>query len=498
LFSRGNGKIGSLLSEIVPYITFDSFNYKLSSGFIRGELIMKKDIFLSKYSKKFKNARNLVAGQISKKKIDENILKDIYFIPYELINSDFLNFRPGIQLSKIYKKNNKNFKWIEISICELSFDFLLNVLKKWNEEIPFEIDGIVVQSNIEYKSISKGNPKNSFAFKNNFFSEEIIVKVIDVSWELSKWGAFKPVVHIEPTQISGVVVRRITGHNAKNIKNKAIGKDALVKIVRSGNVIPHIIKTIKPAVFLNFPDGIWKGVDIYKKNFEQYNPEIEIKWLTSLFKKLDVKYLGSKTVEKMFYECNLKTFFEMINCDLVNLILSFQKLSSERILNSLIELKSRPIFASVLISGFGIFGKNIGEKRVSNLLKIVGHKNVPSIDTIQNIDGFANTIATQIFENFDRMLDLIDECKENGLNVIWDDDCNNNENKSKKKICISGFRDKKFEEIFIVLPQISKNIDFLVVLDKNSTTSKVKKAKMLNIKIITYEECCIENKIQNN
>ena len=490
MFSRGNGKIGSLLSEIVPFISFDS---TVLNDFLRGELVMKKEVFFSKYSKNFKNARNLVSGQISKKKIDENILEDLYFMPFESINLNSKNLCPSVQLSQMYNKLNENFKWIEVPISQLSFDFLLNILKKWTNEIPFEIDGIVIQSNIEYNNIYNGNPKNSFAFKNNFFSEEIIVKVVDVSWDLSKWGAFKPIVHIEPTQIGGVVVKKITGHNAKNIKNKSIGKDALVKIVRSGNVIPHIIETIQPAVFLNFPFGTWNGVDICK---DFYDDKIEIKFLVNLFKKLNVKYISNKTIEKMFFQCHLKTFFQIINCDYASLTLIFQHLSSIRILNSLKELKEKPIFASVLISGFGIFGKNIAEKRVKNLLQIVGHINLPSIEVIQDIEGFANIIAKQIVENFEKMVELINECKQNGLNVIWDDEENKNE--TKKRICISGFRNKKFEDFFIIEPQISKNTDFLVVLNKNSTTIKIKKAKMLNIKIITFEECCLENKILIN
>jgi len=100
LYTRGDGEFGSNISHLSPYIKhIPKSNYSLT---VRGELIMRKDIFDKKYSKTFANARNMVSGIINSKTIKEEA-NDIEFVAYEIINND--NLITALEQFNLLKNN---------------------------------------------------------------------------------------------------------------------------------------------------------------------------------------------------------------------------------------------------------------------------------------------------------------------------------------------------------------------------------------------------------
>ena len=99
LFTRGDGTIGSNISHLVPFLS--SLPKFKSSLVIRGELIMSKEIFNSKYSSSYSNSRNLVSGIVNSTiNIKEDIANDIDFVAYEIID-DYNVLKPSEQLEKL-------------------------------------------------------------------------------------------------------------------------------------------------------------------------------------------------------------------------------------------------------------------------------------------------------------------------------------------------------------------------------------------------------------
>ena len=90
------------------------------------------------------------------------------------------------------------------------------------------------------------NPDHAFAFKMMLSEQVAEAKVVDVIWTPSKDGYLKPRVQIEPIKLSGVTIEYATGKNAQFIEKNRIGVGAVIQIVRSGDVIPDIIKIVKP------------------------------------------------------------------------------------------------------------------------------------------------------------------------------------------------------------------------------------------------------------
>ena len=84
LFTRGNGKYGQDVSHLAPYLKIPHIPY----ASVRGELLIKKQHLIKKYSKNFANARNFVSGVVNAKNVNVNMIKDLDFVAYELIEPE--------------------------------------------------------------------------------------------------------------------------------------------------------------------------------------------------------------------------------------------------------------------------------------------------------------------------------------------------------------------------------------------------------------------------
>lgn len=514
MYTRGDGTSGSSLTHIIPYINKE-YNDPLSlnpEDYIRGELIMKNSIFNTYYAKDFKNPRNLIAGQVSRKTLNKEILQHINFVPYEWIDKKFVNISPIEQLSYLHGPpgilNSSGFIWLKLETTALSFRLLNEILDDWNLKIPYDIDGLVVAPGIAYASIKSGNPPLTIAFKKNADAEDesSVAKVVKVVWEISKWENYIPVIHIEPTSLGGVIVSKVSGHNARNIIDKKIGIGAVVRVVRSGKVIPHIVQVITPSDNICLPEGTWNGVNLRVPKRSSADAPTQtlsqIKTLTDLLLKLGVKNISLKTVEKLYTACKLTDFFKLINCTSADLsaVFAVNSKTNRMILEEFQKLKNRPLPLHILVAASGVLGQSMGTEKTKLLLASVGYSRVPTIAELVQIPGLGEKTARDIIDHFVEMQRFIEQCKENKLHIIIDNDTpqlppllggqtkRSNEISTKPIICLSGFRDESLKQFFIVKDSLTRDVQFLVVKSKNEETTKTIKAGKLGIPILTLPE----------
>ena len=85
-------------------------------------------------------------------------------------------------------------------------------------------------------------------------------KVVDIIWTPSKDGYLKPKIRIEPISLGGVKIEYATAFNAAFVETNKLGIGALVQLVRSGDVIPYIMKVSMPAENIKMPNEkyVWK------------------------------------------------------------------------------------------------------------------------------------------------------------------------------------------------------------------------------------------------
>tara|TARA_Y100000385_G_scaffold151195_1_gene156730 strand:- start:1121 stop:3040 length:1920 start_codon:yes stop_codon:yes gene_type:complete len=496
LYTRGDGIVGADISYLAPY--FDSIPKNIGniSLNIRGELIMPIDIFNKKYSKEYSNPRNMVAGRIGGKKIRDGI-RDIKFIAYEIVDDGMLD-KPSDQISKLKKLG---FETVNYSLIKkIDILTLMEILVSRKNNNIFEIDGLIIQANKNYERNVDGNPKYAFAFKMRLSDNIKETKVIEVLWNISKWGQLKPRIEINPVNLGGVKISYTTGFNGKYVYENNIGEGAIIKITRSGDVIPYIVEVVQQAEHPYMPDIPWKWndtkVDIITEDFGEM---MCIKLIHSFFEKLGIKHLGEKTIQKM-YENGLDTIIKIISADKerIESVDGIASKGAERIYEGiqkgLVNLQVPNVLGASGIFGFGMGTKKINRlfqeyPNILNEYKFISREILT--ENILKIEGFSDKTTKNIVKNIEWADKFI---KVFGNFANFEEKNIINDSMKNIKVVFSGFRDKKLAEDVVerggkVVSSISKNTTLLIVSNKNEqNTDKVKKAKELNIGILSKEE----------
>lgn len=265
LFTRGDGKVGQDISHFIPYLRLPQ---KKGGVVIRGELIIPKSVFHVKYKDLFANPRNMVAGILNQKTIS-NAIADVHFVAYELIVPT--GVKPSEQLAFLQGLENVECVFYK-KASSLSNELLSSLLIDWRANYSYEIDGVIVTQDSIIKERKEGNPEHAVAFKMVLSEQVAEAKVVDVIWTPSKDGYLKPRIQIEPVHLGGVRIEYATGFNGAFVLENGIGIGAVVELVRSGDVIPHIRQVVTAASIVKMPDVpfVWNAthVDVLLENVE--------------------------------------------------------------------------------------------------------------------------------------------------------------------------------------------------------------------------------------
>lgn len=512
LYTRGDGYEGLDISSYIEYIPTLK-NVKIPNDYaVRGELIMTKKNF-KKYEDKMANARNMVSGVILSKKIDPNIVSDIDFIAYELVCPWIIS---QTEQFKILKDLGFNTVFNEPNI-DIDFSNLSYILSNRKNMSDYEIDGIIVSSDILPSKRSSGsNPDYAFAFKDASLSYTANVEVLNVEWSVSKDNYIKPKLNIVPTKLSGVVISNVTAFNAKFVKDNILGPGAVIELIRSGDVIPHIQKVIKPSKTgkAQFPDMEYKwtdtGVDIIATSS---NTEQQIRELTFFFKKLDIKNVDESTVKKMIENDinSIKKILEISKGDLSKLQ-GFGEKMIEKIYKNIRDRIDNLTMLDLMIAS-NIFGHGIGDKKLKkiiesypDIIKLYSENDHDEIvNKIKELSGFELKTAEAFTIGLDRFIDMFntlkpDMKKQLRLSMIVEPKSEDNTNNKSiflgKTVVFSGFRNKDWEKLIEdnggkINSSVSSKTSMLVTTKNDlemKTNAKVIKALELKIPIMTIED----------
>jgi DNA polymerase/3'-5' exonuclease PolX len=291
LYTRGDGRIGQDISHLIPFLRLP----KTKDIVIRGEFIIPRLLFESKYKDKFANPRNMVAGIINHKTINESV-KDLHFVAYEVMKPIK---KPSEQMSLLltldvecvlYKTETK-----------INNELLSKTLLDWRHNYTYEIDGVIVANDSLYER-KPGNPDHAFAFKMVLSDQVAEAKVVDVIWAPSKDGYLKPRVQIEPINLGGVQITFATGFNGAFINDNKIGIGSIIELIRSGDVIPYIRKVVVPAEEPKMPSVPFKWndthVDIMLEDLAS-DETVREKNITGFFRGIGVEGLSTGNIKRI-------------------------------------------------------------------------------------------------------------------------------------------------------------------------------------------------------
>jgi len=252
--TRGNGEIGENVTEnakTIQSIPLEIEHKELIE--IRGEIVILKKDFESiniqrvKDGKSlFANPRNASAGSL--RQLDSRVTakRKLIFLPWGVgeqsleidSNQKILDFIYSLGFRKPpMRKLCQNIEEIE--------QFYRKMIEKRNS-IEMMLDGMVIKIDDMKTQNSLGytvkNPKFSVAYKFPAIEKSTILKSVD--YQVGRTGVVTPVANLEPVEIEGAIIERATLHNFDEIKNKDIKLNDTIIIIRSGDVIPKVIKPI--------------------------------------------------------------------------------------------------------------------------------------------------------------------------------------------------------------------------------------------------------------
>jgi DNA ligase (NAD+) len=117
------------------------------------------------------------------------------------------------------------------------------------EELPYEIDGIVVKVNNLALQRRLGeiarSPRWAIAYK--FKPRQATTRILDIQIQVGRTGTLTPVASLEPVGIGGVTVKSASLHNMDEIERKDIRIGDTAVVERAGDVIPYVVEVLKDA-----------------------------------------------------------------------------------------------------------------------------------------------------------------------------------------------------------------------------------------------------------
>ena len=499
LYTRGDGKVGQDISYLIPYLRLP----KNKGLVIRGEFIMPKETFNKKYKTTFANARNMVSGIVNQKSVNPTTIKDIDFVSYELIKP---LKKPSEQMATLQKLDINVVQHIQVNKGQLNNELLSEILIDWRDTYPYEIDGVIVTNDDIYPERKSGNPEHAFAFKMVLSDQIAEAKVVDVIWTPSKDGYLKPRVRIEPINLGGVKIEYATGFNGQFIYDNKIGIGAVIELIRSGDVIPHIRKVVVPATQAKMPTIPYKWsnthVDILLEDIDS-DEIVKAKNITGFFRGLEVEGLSSGNISRIIAAGfdSIPKILNMTPQDFLQVEGFKEKTAQKLYTNIQTQMQSAPLVT--IMAASNIFGRGFNNKKLELILNeypdvLQEQQNPNKVKKVAAIKGMATKTAEAFVEKIPAFIAFLYEVnleaklqQQEQYKIQKQIDTTNP--LYNKSIVFTGFRDKQLEDQLKAIgakigTSVSKNTFIVVTKDPLDETGKVLEAKKLGIQIMTPEQ----------
>lgn len=225
LVTRGDGHYGFDVTRALERGVRQVGGYQVGVG----ELVMHQPYFESHMACEFEHPRNVMVGLVNADEVNE--------YAQAALEAGAARFVPYAELS-VWEGACADFL--------AGYEAIAADLKAHTE---YAMDGLVAEvTHPDIKRYLGANAKfHRWQIALKEAGETAVARVIGYTFQTGRTGRVTPVVEIEPTRLSGATIRRVTAHHAGMLMKLAIGPDAHIKVIRSGEVIPKIIEVVQPS-----------------------------------------------------------------------------------------------------------------------------------------------------------------------------------------------------------------------------------------------------------
>ena len=525
--TRGDGVVGENITQNLKMVKNIPHQLKEKTAgrvIIRGEAVIHKSDFEMVNKERetagerlFANPRNAAAGSL--RQLDPKVVagRRLRFYGYQtVIENDSLQFRSQNKLMDWIKSQGISVvdgRWHCLNIREVQK--IYQDIEQKREEIPIEIDGLVVKvDEIELHDrlgeVAR-SPRWACAYK--FKAQEAAARLNNIRLQISRHGVFTPVADIEPVRVGGVVVSRVTLHNRAEIARLDLKVGDTVIIKRAGDVIPKIIAVDKTKRIGNetgfiFPEKCPYCLHPLKSDENDtfifcLNPDCPAKNVEKIVHFIskpcfNMEGVGEEWI-KTFFESQMiqdaSDLFLLTQSELMKLERMGEKLA-DNIVNAIQNAKKVSYVNFIVALGIKSVGVSLAALLAEHFpaFEMLTRAKKKELEAINEIGPSTASAIAEYFSDF-KNIHFLEKLFANGVKIVYEKKKLDSEKLKNKTFLFTGklsamSRDEA-KRLAVknggkVLSSVSKNLDYLVVGEDPG--SKLEKAGSLGVKVLSEED----------
>lgn len=521
--TRGNGVVGEVITNNARVFK----NIPLQISFkgdlvLRGEAIITYSDFkkineeIEDVDAKYKNPRNLCSGSVRQLNNEITARRNVHFYAFSLVRAQGVDFRNSREQQFLWLKD-QGFDVVEYRM--VTRDTLDEAMEYFSGQVvknDFPSDGLVAL----YDDIAYGDslgttakfPRNSYAFKWKDEVRETTLK--EIEWSPSRTGLINPVAIFEPVELEGTTVSRASVHNISIMKELQLGIGDKIQVYKANMIIPQIAENLTRSGNLEIPDTCpvcGKEARVLKTNEVEslycMNPDCQAKKIKSftLFVSRDamnIDGLSEATLEKFILKGFIKDFGDIFEIgryreEIVNMD-GFGEKSFDNLMASLERARHTTLprlLYSLGIANIGLANAKVICKEFDYDLEKMIHATGEEISSIEGIGPVIAQSFTAYFADEENMRKLRHLLSHLELEAVKQE---NRLTLEGKQFVITGsvehFANRAQLKEYIeqrggkVTGSVTSKTDYLINNDVTSNSSKNKKARELEIPILSEED----------
>ncbi len=521
--TRGNGEVGEVVTNNAKF--FKNIPLKISfekNLVIRGEAVIGYRDFESINAKiedpalQYKNPRNLCSGSVRQLNNKITAERHVRFFAFSLVEAEGME-NINSRKEQMEFLSRQGFEVVEYK--EVTADTMLEGIEYFAEKIAtFDIpsDGLVlIFDDIAYgKSLGRTAkfPRDAIAFKWADEVRETILK--EIEWSPSRTGLINPVAIFEPVELEGTTVSRASVHNISVMRALKLGIGDRITVYKANMIIPQIADNLTGSDNVEIPctcPVCGEKTEIQALNDVQtlycMNSECPVKKIKSLTlfvsrDALNMEGLSEATLEKFVAEGFIKDYKDLFRLNrykeqIVNME-GFGEKSYENLIESIETARNTTLPRLIYALGIGNIGVAMAKVVCKHFDYDLDAMRNATEEEVSQIEGVGDVIAgtfcsyfgdTLKMQSLDELLKEVtlekpevgaDADKLKGKTFVVTGSVNHFNGRSELKEIIENMGGK-------VAGSVSAKTECLINNDTASSSSKNKKAKELNIPILSEE-----------
>lgn len=522
--TRGNGEIGEVITNNARVFKNIPLRIQYQGELIlRGEAVITYSDFeeinsqIEDVDSKYKNPRNLCSGSVRQLNNEITAARNVRFYAFSMVKAEGIDFENSREKQFQFMKQ-QGFEVVDYAKVDAST--IVEVIAEYEKKIEdynIPSDGLVLTyDDIEYgRSLGRTAkfPRDAIAFKWADEIRETILK--EIEWSPSRTGLINPVAIFEPVELEGTTVSRASVHNVSILRALKLGIGDTITVYKANMIIPQIAENLTGSDTVEIPctcPVCGGNTQIQAVNEVQslycMNPDCDAKKLKSfvLFVSRDamnIDGMSEATLEKFLAKGFIHEYQDMFHldkyCDEIIQMEGFGEKSYQKLITSIEQ--ARKVTLPKLIFSLGIANIGLANAKVicryfKNDIDAMRHADV---EELSQIDGIGEVIARAFVDyfakeensiRFDHLLteveieqEVIDEAGQTleGKVFVVTGSLEHFSSRNELKDIIEKKGGK-------VTGSVTSKTDCLINNDSASNSSKNKKAKELQIPIVTEEE----------